>query len=458
MKSFESTLESLLAYRRETALLESAQAALEWDERTGLPVEAGEYRAAQVTLLSGLIHQRNTSPQYGQWLNELSVMPSLIEDPHSELSACVLRLKKDFDRDTKLPLSLVEASTKATMLGQQAWSNARSSNDFPMFAPFLAEILRLKREEASLLRRADQPLYDSLLDQYEEDAESVKIRQAFQGLRDQLVPLVSRCASAKNRPKIRWTNAQYDQDGQRRASRWIAEQIGFDFQRGRLDETDHPFCTTLGPSDHRILTRYNPNHFNSGFYGTLHEAGHGMYEQGLPIEWFGLPAGTAVSLGIHESQSRFWENVIGRSRAFWTWALPKLQPFFPGVLDQAQPSEIFAEVNCVEPSLIRVEADEVTYNLHIMIRFELEQELLEDRLSISDLPEAWNTRYEQYLGIRPPNDADGVLQDIHWSAGLIGYFPTYTLGNLYAAQLTEAMQQDLGPWIRWSLEGTSSQS
>ncbi len=181
MKSFESTLESLLAYRRETALLESAQAALEWDERTGLPVEAGEYRAAQVTLLSGLIHQRDTSPQYGQWLNELSVMPSLIEDPHSELSACVLRLKKDFDRDTKLPLSLVEASTKATMLGQQAWSNARSSNDFPMFAPFLAEILRLKREEASLLRRADQPLYDSLLDQYEEDAESVQDTPSLPG-------------------------------------------------------------------------------------------------------------------------------------------------------------------------------------------------------------------------------------------------------------------------------------
>ncbi len=211
-----------------------------------------------------------------------------------------------------------------------------------------------------------------------------------------------------------------------------------------MDETSHPFCTTLGPDDCRILTRFQLDNFPSGFYGTLHEAGHGLYEQGLPGEWYGLPAGAAASLGVHESQSRMWENFVGRSQAFWKWCLPELQASLGGTWDDVSLEQVYRDANRVQPSLIRVEADEVTYNLHILIRFEIEQELISGDLQVADAPQAWNDRYFRYLGIRPATNATGILQDIHWSAGLIGYFPTYTLGNLYAAQLMEAIKRDLG--------------
>lgn len=432
---------AVVEHVRQTALLETAQAVLEWDERTGLPPRAGEYRAEQITCLAGLIHARRTDSRLGDLLEQLAAQ--LDPTDTSPVAASVRKLHKDFQRHTRLPIDLVQAISKATVLGQQAWQLARAENDWPAFAPHLKEIFRLRREEAE--RLADgRPLYDSLLDQYEPGAKSAELWPVFNDLRERLVPLVQQLTAAPRRPDGASLRRPVPIAIQRPIARWVTECIGFDYQRGRLDETAHPFCTTLGPHDCRILTRFQENFFATGFYGALHEAGHGIYEQGLPTDWFGLPAGTYCSLGVHESQSRLWENLVGRSRAFWEFAFAPLAKRIGAAWEGLSPEILFRDANLVQPSLIRVEADEVTYNLHILIRFELEQGMLEGSIAIEDAPAAWADRYEKYLGIRPTDYTDGILQDVHWSAGLIGYFPTYTLGNLYAAQLFARATTDLG--------------
>lgn len=437
----EQTYDQLAAHVRETSLLEATSALLQWDERTGLPAQAGAYRAQQITQLSGMIHRRKTDPHFGEYLQTLS-RGTAGSDPQTPLGASVARLLKDFHRNSLLPVDLVEAISTATVLGQQAWEKARAADNWSMFKPHLAQIFGLRRQEAEILQ-GEGSLYDALLDQYEEGAQSAALTQVFASLRDELVQLVQDLrGSAKPPQGSAWQRA-VPIPQQRQISHWIAGRIGYDFQRGRLDETSHPFCTTLGPNDSRILTRYQASYFPSAFYSTLHEAGHGLYEQGLPTKWYGFPAGSYASLGVHESQSRLWENFIGRSQEFWEWC-------FPEVLQRTDAWEdldahtVYRDANRIEASLIRVEADEVTYNLHILIRFEIEQALLSGELPVDDAPAAWNERYQHYLGIKPPTHADGILQDVHWSAGLIGYFPTYTLGNVYAAQLMEAMTVDLG--------------
>lgn len=436
------TWKEIQAFVSDTAKLEATVALLEWDDRTYLPNRGGAYRAEQTTLLSGLIHRRLTDQRLGEMLQQLSAS-DLMSDPASPIAASVRMMLKDFRRNSRLPVELVEATTKATVLGQQAWEAARAADSWSAFAPHMQTIFDLKRQEAELLRD-DGTLYDALLDQYEDGANSKSLTAVFAGLRDSLVTLVQELNESNCKPDGQSWRRSVPIDLQRKTSRWVAEHIGYQFERGRLDETSHPFCTTLGPDDCRILTRFQAEYFPSGFYGTLHEAGHGMYEQGLPRDWYGLPAGTAASLGVHESQSRMWENFVGRSREFWQWCLPELQTRLAGTWDDLTAEQVFRDANRVHPSLIRVEADEVTYNLHILIRFEIEQELIAGELKIVDAPQAWNDRYHQYLGIRPQTYADGILQDIHWSAGLIGYFPTYTLGNIYAAQLMEAARADLG--------------
>ena len=429
-------------YVHETSLLENTLALLEWDERTGLPPHAGQQRADQVTFLSGLVHQRKTSPQFGDWLNELSIS-ELARDPSSPIGASIRGLKRDFDKNVKLPESLVKRIAHAVTVGQQVWSEAKPKNDFQSFLPCLTEIVKLRNEEATILADGKACKYDSLLDQYEEDALTDEVLKVFTELRENLVPLLKRLTQSTDGKHESSIAGVFEVAKQKQFSQWVAKQIGFEFQRGRLDETDHPFCTTLGPHDHRILTRYYENSLSSGLYGTLHEAGHGMYEQGLPTEWFGMPAGSAASLGVHESQSRLWENMVGRSREFWQWCMPHAREWFPA-LNQVSVDQIYADLNRVEASLIRIEADEATYNLHILLRFELERELIDGDLRCDDLPQAWGDRYESYLGIRPKNDSEGVMQDVHWAAGLIGYFPTYTLGNIFAAQLMLAAQRELG--------------
>jgi carboxypeptidase Taq len=307
----------------------------------------------------------------------------------------------------------------------------------------LEKTIELKRQQAEALGYPQCP-YDALLDEYEPEALTADLRPVLEGLREELVPLVAKIQASRRRPNTALLHRNFPVEVQDRFGREAAAKIGFDFTRGRLDVTTHPFCTTLGPHDCRITTRYDDTFFNSAFFGILHEAGHGLYEQGLLTEDYGLPSGEAISLGIHESQSRLWENLVGRSRAFWTFYYPLAQQQFPAALGDVALDDFYFAINDVRPSLVRVEADEATYNLHILIRFELERALLDGELEAAELPGAWNEKYQQYLGITPPNDREGVLQDVHWSAGLIGYFPTYSLGNLYAAQFFAQARKELG--------------
>jgi carboxypeptidase Taq len=434
--------ESLCGHLRETALLSSVQSLLEWDERTYLPPAAGDYRAEQITHLSGMIHRRRTDPRIGQWLAELADSP-LAADPHSDAAATIREVKREYEKQVKLPQSLVEQLARASVLGQQAWVEARKNDDFKSFKPHLQNIVALKRQQAEAWGYVACP-YDALLDDFEPAETTEHVHQVLAALREALVPLLATIRDSGKTPPVEILTRRFPIDAQESFGKQVAAQIGFDFQRGRLDVTHHPFCSGLGPDDCRITTRYDEHYFPTALFGILHEAGHGIYDQGLRRDQFGLPPGSFVSLGIHESQSRMWENAVGRSRAFWQHFFPAAQQAFPAALGDVTLDEFYFAVNDVRASLIRVEADEATYNLHIIIRFELEQALINDQLPPADLPAAWKEKYRQYLGIEPPSDADGVLQDVHWSAALIGYFPTYTLGNLYAAQFFQQAEAELG--------------
>jgi carboxypeptidase Taq len=427
----------------QASLLASVESLLSWDEQTKMPPANGEYRAEQVSYLSGLIHERWTQPTLGAWLGELSAIDQR-DDAAGAIRANVRELKRRYDLRVKVPKALVEELAKTAILAQQAWVEARKAKKFDGFAPWLTRMIELKREEASALATGTC-LYDALLDQYEPGETSANVGRVLRDLRQELVPLVEAIVGSGRHPSRELLSREFAIDGQRTLAEQAVSVMGFEFSRGRLDVAPHPFCSTIGPHDCRLTTRYGTHDLGGAFFSTLHEAGHGMYEQGLPPAAFGLPLGEAISLGIHESQSRMWENLVGRSRGFWQWMLPRAKQQFPVVLDGATLEEMYFAVNDVRPSLIRTESDEATYNLHILVRYELESELIDNRLQVADLPAAWNEKYRQYVGVVADDAADGVLQDIHWSAGLVGYFPTYTLGNLYAAQFFAQAEKDLGP-------------
>jgi carboxypeptidase Taq len=438
----DAAYQRLVEHAREVALLASVESLLGWDERTMLPAAAGPYRADQATYVAGLLHRRQTDPRVADWLAELANSP-LTQDPHSDAGATYRWLRRRYERKTKLPQTLVEHLARTAVLGQQAWAKARRDDDFASFAPLLETTFALKREEAEAVGYEDCP-YDALLDDYEPFEKISRVGTVLRELRDATVPLLEAIVGSGRQPRADVLERHYPIAVQKSFGHEAAGRIGFDFERGRIDETDHPFCCTVGPHDIRITTRYDDRAFNTALFGILHEAGHGIYEQGLPPDAYGLPLGEAVSLGIHESQSRLWENQVGRGRGFWELFYGRVQDLFASALADVPLDDFYFAVNQVRPSLIRVEADELTYNLHILVRCELEQALLNDDLKVSDLPAAWNEQYRDTLGVSPQNDAEGVLQDIHWSAGLVGYFATYTLGNLYAAQFFEQADKELG--------------
>jgi carboxypeptidase Taq len=441
VKAYDKTFERLQQHARETALWETTGGALGWDERTMMPPAAAEWRAAQITLLAGKVHARTTDPDVGSWLAELVDSP-LNADRTSDTATTIRQIKRVYDKSVKLPQSLVEELAHTTSIAQHVWQESRAKNDFGAFQPLLAKIFELKRAQATALGFTTSP-YDPLLDDYEPGESTAELARVLAELRRALVPLVGAIASSGRQPDATILTRYFPEADQKRFGSAVAAAIGFDFTRGRLDETAHPFCTQLGPHDCRITTRFDEHYFPTALFGILHEAGHGIYDQGLRADWYGLPPGMAISLGIHESQSRLWENLVARSWPFWQHFYPQAQAALPALADVALDDFYFA-INDVRPSLIRVEADEATYNLHILVRFELEQALLADELKVVDLPAAWEEKYREYLGIAPTDDADGVLQDIHWAAGLVGYFPTYSLGNLYAAQFFAAADKELG--------------
>lgn len=439
----QSQYDELVALLRQGALLRSCSSVLGWDEQTYLPPKGAEHRANQLSLLAGMSHELATSPRIGELLSQLEDVAEL-GGAQSPEAAVVRESRHRYVRATCLPRKLVEEMSRVTTLSQQAWVKARKAKCFADFLPWLKQVIQLKREEAAAVGSPTGDLYDALLDDYEPGATSAMVEGVFTPLKQQLVSLVDAIRGSGVEADLSLTTRSYPVDAQREFSTAAATAIGFDFEAGRLDIAAHPFCSGFGPGDCRLTTRYDEHHFPGAFFGTLHEAGHGMYEQGLPHEHFGTALGEAASLGIHESQSRMWENLVGRSRSFWTHFYPQAQRAFPKALSGVDLESFYRSINDVRPSWIRVEADEVTYNLHIMLRFELERALISGQLDPADLPTAWNEAFTAYFGMTPTDDSIGCMQDVHWSAGLIGYFATYSLGNMYASQFLEGACSELG--------------
>ena len=425
----------LLESMSELADIAHAQALLGWDQETNMPPKGARLRARSLGTLAGIYHDKLTTQQLVDLVEDLQ-QAGLTGDEAVNLR----ELDREQDRARKMPRELVVELSETASLGHEAWVQARADDNFAHYQPWLAKMLSLKKQVADIVG-FEGSIYNAFLDEYEPYATAEEIGPVFAELRRHLVRMVEQIA-AVDRPRLQALECPFPVALQEQFGRRIMEEMGFDLEAGRLDISVHPFCSGIGPEDVRLTTRYEENGITQSLFGIIHETGHGLYEQGLPAELSTLPAGKAVSLGIHESQSRLWENMIGRSRRFWSHYLPALKEIFPAQLDGVDLDAFYGAINRVEPSLIRVEADEVTYNLHILLRFELERELLAGELPVAELPEAWNLRMEHYLGIRPPNDALGVLQDVHWSLGLFGYFPTYTLGNLYAAQLYDSAVHD----------------
>lgn len=433
--------DELLRRIKERGLLDSVGSVLGWDERTHMPPHGSAHRAEQMALVARLGHQALSDPAIGKLLSDVE-SSALVKDPKSEAAANVREIRRIHDRAVKIPPRLVEELARTTTRAQQVWQEARKADDFKAFRPWLDKVVKLKREEAQAVGYKDVP-YDALLDEYEPGATTAEITRVFADLRRDLTPLVAEIAASGKSPRPDILERDYPVDRQVYFGESAAAAIGFDFAAGRLDVTAHPFCSGIGPGDCRLTTRYHPRDFRQGFFGILHEAGHGIYEQGLPHEHFGTPLGGAASLGIHESQSRLWENQLGRGRPFWEHFFPRARQVFSSALGDVALDDFHFAVNDVQPSFIRVEADEATYNLHIILRFELEQALISGDLQAADVPAAWNNRFQAMFQLTPPDFARGCLQDIHWSMGGIGYFPTYTLGNLFAAQFMEKARQDL---------------
>lgn len=438
----QETFEKIRAHARETALLASINGLVEWDEQTHMPPAGAAWRAEQQAYLAGLIHRRSTEPQLGEWLAELRDSPEAA-DAESDIGCVARELSRTYERETKLPADLVEEVARVASQSHHAWAAARKADDFKTFQPLLERMLDLQRQRAAAFGFVNSP-YDALLDEFEPGETGDTVGKALSDLRDQLTPLVQEIVDSGVKAPSELTRRQFPIDKQAEFGKAAAAAIGFDFSAGSLDVTPHPFCGDAGPKDVRLTTRYNERDFGDAFFSILHEAGHGLYEQGLPEDWFGLPPGQAISLGIHESQSRMWENLVGRSRGFWQRFFEPMCEAFPAATKGVEPDSWWFAINEVRPSLIRVDSDEATYNLHVVVRYQLERAMIEGDLSVAELPGAWNDAYTATVGATPPSDADGCLQDVHWSMGAFGYFPTYALGNLYASQLFEQASEDLG--------------
>ena len=429
----------LLARTKEIGHIISATAVLGWDQQCYMPPGGAAERAEQLAVLGTIAHERFTSDETGTLLAAAEA-ETAEQDPDSDERLAVRVLRRDFDQAVKIPSSLVAELAKAETLGHEVWVRARAESDFARFAPALETILDLSRQKAGYLGYTAHP-YDALLDQYEPGATSAEVDRIFTELRVGLVELVQYVAS---RPPLDDSPLRRDfpADAQKAFGEAVIGKMGFDSGRGRQDRAVHPFCTSFGKDDVRITTRFEKNWLPSALMGTIHETGHALYEQGFLAKDDNTPLSGAVSLGVHESQSRLWENVVGRSRGFWEVYYPQLQAAFPGTLDDVSLDAFYRAINTVKPSFIRVEADEATYCLHIMLRFEIEKRMIDGSLAVKDVPEAWNALVKEYLGITPPNDAQGCLQDVHWSSGLFGYFPTYALGTMLASQLFDKATSD----------------
>lgn len=433
--------EKLRAHHRETAVLGSVAALLGWDQRTMIPAAGQAARCEQIGEMERVLHIRRVSPVIGDWLAQAEGS-ELTRDPLAPEAVNIREWRRTYDKAVKIPETLAVEIARATSRGECAWEALRPISDWEGFKPHLARILELKLEQAACLGGGAEP-YDALLDDFEPHETAAGLTPLFAALKPRLTALLDRIRGAPRGPDVSLLRRRYPRSEQEAFSRQTAAALGYDFGAGRLDAAAHPFSARIGPGDVRIATRYAEDDFAGAFFSTIHETGHALYSQGLPADRFGEPVGEDLSLALHESQSRLWENRAARSRGFWRHFLPLAQTRFEPLRGVDLDDFVFA-VNEVRPSLIRTEADEVTYNLHVMLRFDLELALTRGHLTVDDLPEAWNAKMRDYLGLVPPGHASGVMQDVHWSAGLIGYFPTYALGNMLAAQFFHGFAQEAG--------------
>lgn len=420
--------------------LSRSAAVLGWDQQTYMPPAAAESRGNQLALLGKLTQEMATSPELGKILDKLKeFLPNL--DPDSDEARLISVSSKDYDKSTRVPVDFVVEQAKVTSLAQQAWIDSRQQSDFKIFLPHLEKVVELRRRYAGFFPEVEHP-YDALLDDFEPGMKTSEVKRIFNNMRPKQVELIKLIS---NKPQVdnSFLFQAFDEKKQWDFGVDVITKFGYDWNRGRQDKAHHPFTTGFGLDDVRITTRVDPNFFNTMLFGTMHECGHALYNLGIGrnLDYTGLDGG--ASLAVHESQSRMWENLVGRSLPFWEFFYPRLQEIFPSQLGNISLDNFYKGINKVQPSYIRVEADEATYNLHIMLRLELEIEMIEGVVAIKDLPDLWNTRMEDYLGVTPPNDAQGVLQDIHWSFGGLGYFSTYALGNLISVQLWEKINQDI---------------
>lgn len=456
---------SLDALKERLAQIESlhfASSVLSWEQETYMPPGGAASRAQTLGALSRTAHELFTADETKRLLASAEDEAADL-DPDGDDARLLAVTRRDYEQSIKLPAPFVAELSRVGSYTVQVWQEARRDNDFARLAPHLETVIRMQREKADYLGYTDHP-YDALLDQYEPEMKAAEVRAIFDDLREQTVPLVRAIANRADAVDDAVLHQPFDEAKQWALMTEANERFGYDYQHGRMDRVAHPFCSTLGAGDVRITVRTEPDFFNPGFFAAAHETGHAVYNQGLPAHLERTPLFGGASSAFHESQSRLWENLIGRSREFWQGFFPRAQATFPAQLRNVDAETFYRAVNRSMPSMIRVEADEVTYNLHIMLRFDLEMEMLEGDLDIATLPSRWNAKMEEYLGIVPTTDAEGVMQDMHWSIGLYGYFPTYSLGNLLSVQLFEAARQehpdpaqqiergDLQPILGWMRE------
>jgi len=431
--------QKLIELSAELTDLGHIQAVLGWDQQINMPPGGAEERGMQSAALGRIMHEKFTSDEVGQLIADLEEEIGDLNAETDEARA-VKVAKRDYEKETKVPLPLLMEFIQTTTMSHEAWREAKDKSDFSIFQPHLKKIVELRQQYAELFKPYDH-IYDPLLDDYEPGMKTAEVREIFNKLRPQQVDLIQAIAE-KEPPDDSFIKQYYKEEHQEIIGRHVITRFGYNWKRGRLDVAPHPFTTGFGHGDVRISTRYLKDDAGSALFSTMHEAGHAMYEQGIPEKYKRHPLGGAASLAIHESQSRLWENIIGRSKEFWSFFYPSMQMLFPQYLSDVTLKDFYRGINKVEPSLIRVEADEATYNMHIMLRLEIEIGLMEGTIKVENLPEIWNAKMQDYLGITPPNDAVGVLQDVHWSGGMIGYFPTYALGNLASVQLWDKLVEE----------------
>ncbi len=434
-------LEQLKAHIATTIDLMHAAALLSWDQEVYMPPQGVAARAEQLATLSSLAHQQFTSEETGKLLAEAEAEVAGM-DYDSDEASYVRVARREYDQRTKLPTSLVAEMSVAASRAFSAWRQAREEQNYTLFAPHLQKIVDLCRRQADYLGYEDHP-YDALLGLFEPGIKTSQVEALFEPLKKGLLPLIQAIVEQPQIDDHFLIEPEYDVQRQWEFTVLLLRKMGYDFQRGRQDKAPHPFTTNFSNLDVRVTTRVYPHRPLSAIFSSAHEGGHALYELGSPDKFERSLLAGGASMGVHESQSRLWENQVSRGKPFWRYYFPILQAFFPDALEGISFWDFYRAVNKVEPSFIRVEADEVTYNLHIFVRFELEKSLITGELSVDDLPEAWNAKYKEYLGITPPNDALGCLQDVHWSHGDIGYFPTYALGNIISAQLYAQIKEDV---------------